>query len=442
MGLFDLFKPDVYKLEAEKNIPGLCRALSYKHKEHIRSSAAFALGNLLYHKADSRAQKPLIRALQDSSVDVRERAAHTLRYLPSTEVVDALIQSLNHPVYGANISAIETLAVIGDAKAIEPLIAKLHTIQKKNHFLTVFKLDPFSPFTEKIPPLDITSAEPAIRIALRNFNDSRALEAYFELPNQERYISSVTGEVGYSGYNPLYDMKNISASVYLQVLNTNKTKILIECLQSLYFKIFDDVDVVKRIIELLNHSERVVQQAAEKALSHVSDKQCLHEMLKCSYNRNVTIMAEKGLKKIAEKEEWLKKEEAKPAYVKLIERGWNSGDWEQRKKILWAARDHASEFEPSLVIKIVEQYRQAAFDSNNKYFSFYKEGLQLLPIAEQVISKLSGFSHLQDALRSAKEQMLAEANSYDPMRDDSAYQLASCQSYHQTVNFLNGLLNQ
>ena len=61
MGIFDLFKPNVEKLEKKKDVHGLIKALRYKKDEwdedDVRRSAADALGKI----KDERAVEPLIK---------------------------------------------------------------------------------------------------------------------------------------------------------------------------------------------------------------------------------------------------------------------------------------------------------------------------------------------------------------------------------------------
>jgi len=68
-----LFKPNVTKMEAAKDVNGLIKALKDSDR-WIRRAAAEALGGI----GDARAVEPLIQALKDRDVDVRKAAANAL----------------------------------------------------------------------------------------------------------------------------------------------------------------------------------------------------------------------------------------------------------------------------------------------------------------------------------------------------------------------------
>jgi len=64
MGLFDwFFKPNVQRLEREKDVERLIKALLYENDLHVRCDAAEALGRI----KDPRAIEPLISALKNSN---------------------------------------------------------------------------------------------------------------------------------------------------------------------------------------------------------------------------------------------------------------------------------------------------------------------------------------------------------------------------------------
>jgi HEAT repeat protein len=126
MGLFG--PPDVKKLKAKHDVHSLIKALSYEKDDRIRVSAARALGDL----KDVRTVKPLTTALKDNSEVVRRTACEELGKLgplirdPAlrASIVPPLITLLNDG--GPNIEdAAKALGAIGDARAVEPLIAAL-----------------------------------------------------------------------------------------------------------------------------------------------------------------------------------------------------------------------------------------------------------------------------------------------------------------------------
>ena len=95
MGLFG--PPDVDKLKAKGDVPGLIKALGYERDSGVRGRAADALVQL-----GSGAVEPLIVTLRDVS-GVRRDGSHEV----------------------GREAAAQVLGKIGDARAIEPLIAGL-----------------------------------------------------------------------------------------------------------------------------------------------------------------------------------------------------------------------------------------------------------------------------------------------------------------------------
>jgi HEAT repeat protein len=133
MGLFG--PPDVRKLKAKHDVHSLIKALSYEKDERIRVQAARALGEL----KDVRTVKPLITALKDNSEVVRRTACEELGKLgplirdPAlrASIVPPLIALLNDE--GPTIKdAAKALGAIGDARAVEPLIAALKNVYYHN----------------------------------------------------------------------------------------------------------------------------------------------------------------------------------------------------------------------------------------------------------------------------------------------------------------------
>ena len=112
-----LFKPDVEKMEKNKDINGLTKALK-DQDEHVRWKAAGALGNI----GDARAVEPLIETLKDSVHDVRHVAAEALVKIgkPAAEPLSKTLKYEDR-VRGSEVRRITAMVLgkIGDARAVE-----------------------------------------------------------------------------------------------------------------------------------------------------------------------------------------------------------------------------------------------------------------------------------------------------------------------------------
>jgi len=115
MGIFGR-KPNLAKMEQEKDVQGLIKAL--RHKEHrIRIGATLSLGRL----SDKRAIEPLIETFNDQNWLVRVGAAEALGRI-GKPAVEILVQHLTHIFPTVRLGAAEALGKIGDKRTIKPLV--------------------------------------------------------------------------------------------------------------------------------------------------------------------------------------------------------------------------------------------------------------------------------------------------------------------------------
>jgi DEAD/DEAH box helicase domain-containing protein len=109
--------PDVRKLGAKGDVPGLIKALRYKGDSRVRWASVQALSEI----ADSRAVEPLIVALGDADKDVRSEAALALGKISDRRAVEPLIVTLGDREKDVRIAGALSLGRIGDPRAIGPL---------------------------------------------------------------------------------------------------------------------------------------------------------------------------------------------------------------------------------------------------------------------------------------------------------------------------------
>jgi HEAT repeat protein len=127
MGILDLFKPSVKKLQAKKDVEGLIKVLTNGKRSEadilMQCEAVKALAEI----GDQRAVKPLIHALADGDKRIRVNAAEALGRIGDPRAIDPLVQCLrewyNQESYLWKAAA-DSLGKIGDV-AVEPLIHAL-----------------------------------------------------------------------------------------------------------------------------------------------------------------------------------------------------------------------------------------------------------------------------------------------------------------------------
>jgi HEAT repeat protein len=139
MPLFGLFTPpDIVKLKAKANVPGLIKALSYKKDMHVdsrskdkvrrkyaqysavRQAAATALGQI----GDLSAVGPLLTALKGDNTDVLKAAAQSLGQIGDVRAVEPLLDVSAYRQSDTRQVAERALAQIGSV-AVGPLLEAL-----------------------------------------------------------------------------------------------------------------------------------------------------------------------------------------------------------------------------------------------------------------------------------------------------------------------------
>lgn len=113
-----LFRRAIVKLEADRDVSGLVRALGRRNRRE-RAEAALALGR---SPDTRRLVEPLIAALQDEDWGVREAAASSLGRIGDTRAVAPLIKALQD---AGSSAAAKALGQIGDVRAVDPLLSAL-----------------------------------------------------------------------------------------------------------------------------------------------------------------------------------------------------------------------------------------------------------------------------------------------------------------------------
>ncbi|MGZ6266880.1 MAG: HEAT repeat domain-containing protein [Candidatus Limnocylindrales bacterium] len=237
MGLFG--PPDVAKLKAKGDVPGLIKALGYDADPSVRRDAAAALGELGdpraveplglalrnpnwehdwrdsgaavdalgrlgapavgtlislfgYHSQVVRigaaealgaigrpAVQPLIALMGDADLETRELAAQVLTAI-GDDAIQPLIEALNDPAIGRRVRAAKVLGDIGDLRAVEPLARALKDVHAGVRQAAAKSLG-ILPDNRVVGPLiaALGDSDPAVRrtaaLALGEMGDSHAV---------------------------------------------------------------------------------------------------------------------------------------------------------------------------------------------------------------------------------------------------------------------------
>jgi HEAT repeat protein len=113
--------PNVDRLMAKGDFPGLINALEYQGLWRVRRDAAVALTEM----GDTGAVEPLLAALQDDNASVRIAVIGALGRIGGPAAVEPLTAVLTSQAVDIRKAAADSLGLIGDSRALEPLIACL-----------------------------------------------------------------------------------------------------------------------------------------------------------------------------------------------------------------------------------------------------------------------------------------------------------------------------
>ncbi len=225
--ILGLGKPDIKKMEREKDIKGLIKAMGYDNDESIRKEAAFTLGKItdsqtpIYTikneniKSDDTADKSLnkltveelINSLNDKDWNIRMNAAKTLVEI-GEPAVSKLINSLKDINWQVRWYVAEILGEIGDLSSIEPLIKLLNDENigvQSNSVIALVKI-----------------GKPGMEILIDNLNSKE-----WQI---RKHLAEILGEIGDKhGVEPLENMLNdenddVRSSVKLSLGKINSIK--------------------------------------------------------------------------------------------------------------------------------------------------------------------------------------------------------------------------
>ena len=204
--ILGLGKPDIKKMEREKDIKGLIRAMGYDNDESIRKEAAFVLGKItdsqspIYTIKNENTEledtsnkslnnftvEELINSLKDKDWNIRMNAAKTL-VETGESAVEKLIDSLKDKNWQVRWYITEILGEIGDVRGIKPLIKLLNDENNGVQSNSVIAL--------------VKIGKPGVEILIDNLNSKEW--------HIREHVAEILGEIGDKrGVEPLKNLIN------------------------------------------------------------------------------------------------------------------------------------------------------------------------------------------------------------------------------------------
>jgi HEAT repeat protein len=146
--ILGLEKPDIKKMERNKDVKGLMKALTFENDESIRRDAAFTLGKISDSSTvdpiinevnygskdvtidsdtyvDESTIEKLINSLNNENIDIRKNAASALIKI-GVPALEMLINALEDENWRVRWYSAEILGEIKDDRAVKPLIKALN----------------------------------------------------------------------------------------------------------------------------------------------------------------------------------------------------------------------------------------------------------------------------------------------------------------------------
>ncbi len=264
MGKPNLSETDIGRMEAERDVEGLIRAL--KHKDwSVRSTAAQTLGKI----KDARAVKPLIQVLKDKDRDIQRTAIESLEKI-GEPAIEPLIHSLMDEDQNVQKFVAQILGGMGDKRAVEPLIQAL-----KNE-------DPEVKWSVRRALLKLTdekTVDPLIQ-ALRD-----------EDPNIRMFAIRLLAKIRESPIEPL-----------IQALKDEDEYVRGEAVRTLGD--MGDKQAMGPLMQALKDESKYVREEAAKALREIGDKRVI-EPLRLALkdeSRHVRILAAHILREMGDEQ--------------------------------------------------------------------------------------------------------------------------------------------
>jgi HEAT repeat protein len=227
MGLFG--PPNVEQMKANRDVKGLVKALCYQKDYRVCAAAAGALDALDWRPGQDKigaaywagkgnwdrcveigapAIEPLVALLRDRNAYLRAAVIGTLTRI-GTPGVKPLIAALKHRESGVRRAAAKVLGQIGDARAVEPLVAALKADQVPNEAaIALGQLGDARAVEPLIAALNSGSSvvEPEAARLLGRLGGARAVKALIAAFNYRHFHTQVVDalvEIGPPAVNPL-----------------------------------------------------------------------------------------------------------------------------------------------------------------------------------------------------------------------------------------------
>jgi len=297
-----LFKPNVPKMKARKNVNGLIKLLSDRDAE-IRETAAKALGELGF----PRVIGPLCRALSDPEWTVRVSVIEALATTKDPKGIQALIEVLKDEIPAVGQSAAKALVSFG-RQAVNSLASVLTEREPHAREQAIWALGQIE--DERVIPalaVALNDADPPVRVALANtlseMGDGRGIPALCQLlqdidPAVVQAAIAATEKVGLPA-NPLEQaiyavakrdwiravvLGGASVESLTRALKSTDEEVRREAARSL--GLIGDPQAIKPLTEAMQDERWFVRETAALALGRIKDPSVMEVLIMALKDRS------------------------------------------------------------------------------------------------------------------------------------------------------------
>jgi len=282
-----LFKPNVSKMKARKNVNSLIRLLS-DHDAAIREEAARALGELGF----PRVIGPLCRALTDKEWTVRISVVKALGMTGDSKAIEALVESLKDKIPAVAQSAAEALVPYGSkvVSSLARVLTESEPHAREHAVRALGQIDDERIISALAPALN--DEEPSVRITLANSlgqsGQAHIIPALCQLlqdtdPAVVQAAITATEKVGLPS-NPLEQaiyavakrdwvravaLGSASVESLTRALKSTDEEVRREASRSL--GLIGDPAAIKPLMESMQDERWFVRETAALALGHIKD---------------------------------------------------------------------------------------------------------------------------------------------------------------------------
>lgn len=310
-----LFRPNVPRLKAQKNVNGLVKALSDR-EVGIREDAARALGELAYPRVviplcnslkdpdwtvrmtvvealakirDARAIEPLVDLLKDEKPAVQKAVSEAL-IAHGGQAVPALTRALSDKAAVSRINAAIALGMIGDAKAVPALCGALKDSEPQ---IRQYAAEALGKIGDKraIKPLS-----EALQDAERTVTDAAAAALQkIGLPTDP--ASQAKFAIARADWNRAIALGAVAVEPLIEAMSNPNTDVRRNAAKSL--GVIGDPRAIQPLLNALADEEWFVRESAAWSLGHINDPSVSKILVAALRDRRVMVR-ESAAKALAE----------------------------------------------------------------------------------------------------------------------------------------------